>query len=66
MFYNVGMLSKILKNYSDDTPLYVVQSSGMVFFAEEWCWIELQSIDSDWGEVIEFDYHAREADNMDS
>ena len=47
MFYTVGMLREILKNYSDDTSLYVGQSPGVVFFDEEQRWIELQSIDSD-------------------
>ena len=65
MFYNVGMLREILKNYSDDTTLYVGQSPGVVFFDEEQRWIELQSIDSDWGEITEFDYHAGEVDYLD-
>ena len=65
MFYTVGMLREILKNYSDDTTLYVGQSAGLVFFGEEQRWIELQSIDSDWGEITEFDYHAGEVDYMD-
>ena len=64
MFYTVGMLREILKNYSDDTTLYVGQSPGLVFFDEEQSWIELQSIDSDWGEITEFDYRAGEVDYM--
>ena len=63
-FYAVGMLREVLKNYSDDTPLYVEQSPGLVFFDEEQRWIELQSLDSGWGEITEFDYHAGEVDNM--
>ena len=65
MFYTVGMLREILKNYSDDTTLYVGQSPGLVFFDEEQRWIELQSIDSDWGEITEFDYNAGDVDYMD-
>ena len=65
MFYTVGMLREILKNYSDDTTLYVGQSAGLVFFDEEQRWIELQSIDSDWGEITEFDYHAGEVEYLD-
>ena len=65
MFHTVGMLREILKNYSDDTPLYVEQSPGLVFFDEEQRWIELQSIDSGWGEITEFNYHAGEVDYMD-
>ena len=65
MFHTVGMLREILKNYSDDTPLYVEQNPGLVFFDEEQRWIELQSINSGWGEVTEFDYHAGEVDYLD-
>ena len=65
MFYTVGMLREILKNYSDDTSLYIGQSPGLVFFDDEQRWIELQSIDCDWGDITEFDYHAGEVDYMD-
>ena len=65
MFHTVGMLREILKNYSDETTLYVGQSPGQVFFDEERRWIELQSIDSGWGEITEFDYHAGEVDYLD-
>ena len=65
MFHTVGMLREILKNYSDDTTLYVGQSPGLVFFDDEQRWIELQSIDCDWGDITEFDYHAGEVDYMD-
>ena len=65
MFYTVGMLREILKNYSDDTSLYIGQSPGLVFFDDEQRWIELQSIDCDWGDITELDYHAGEVDYMD-
>ena len=65
MFYTVGMLRGILKNYPDDTSLYVGEAPGLVVFDEEQRWIALQSIDCDWGDITEFDYHTGEVDYMD-
>lgn len=45
MFYTVGMLREILKNYPDDTCMYVGQTPGLVFFDEEHRWIDLQGSD---------------------
>ena len=47
MFYTVGMLREILKNYPADTTLYVEQTPGLVFFDEEQQWIDLQRLDWD-------------------
>ena len=65
LFYTVGMLRDILKNYPDDTSLYVDTTPGRVIFDEEHRWIELRSMDSDWGKITEFDYQAGEVDYMD-
>ncbi len=44
MFYTVGMLREILKDYPDDTTLYVNEAPGLVYFDEKQRWIDLQNI----------------------
>ena len=64
-FYTVGMLREILKNYSDDTTLYVGECPGVVFFDEEQRWIDLERIDSDWNDQPEFDCATGDVDYLD-
>ena len=63
MFYTVGMLREILKNYPDDTGLYVGQTPGLVFFDEEHRWIDLQG--SYWDDSPEFTQPAVGVEYMD-
>lgn len=54
-----------MKNYSDDTTLYVGECPGVVFFDEEQRWINLERIDSDWNDQPEFDCATGEVEYMD-
>ena len=45
LFYNVGMLREILKNYPDNTSLYIMERPGMVHILEEEQRIELEPLD---------------------
>ena len=63
MFYTVGMLREILKNYPDDTGLYVDQTPGLIFFDDEHRWIDLQG--SDWDDSPEFTQPTGDVDYMD-
>ena len=65
MFYTVGMLREILKNYPDDTSIYVGEAPGLVLFDEEQRWIDLRNIGSDWNEVAGFDFRTGEMEYMD-
>lgn len=65
MFYTVGMLREILKDYSDDTPLYVGETPGVVFLDEEQRWINLERMDSDWDNYPEFDCATVDVDYLD-
>ena len=65
MFYTVGMLREILKNYSDDTPLYVGEAPGLVLFDEEQRWIDLRNTGSDWGEIAGYDHPTGDVDYLD-
>ena len=65
MFYNVGMLREILKNYPDDISLYVGEAPGLVLFDEEQRWINLRNTSSDWDDYPEFENTTRDVDYLD-
>ena len=65
MYYTVGMLCEILKNYSADTTLYVDRTPGLVFFDEEQRWVELRNMECDWDDCPEFECPTGDVDYMD-
>ena len=65
MFHTVGMLREILKNYSEDTPLLVYQSPGLVFFDEEGQYIDLRNVFPEEDIFPKFTHSAGDVDYMD-